>query len=435
MARNKGRRSSSVSRFTAKLAVVTLLCFSVFAAEAGAAPPLNDDFGQARSVRVGTTTTGNIDDASRQRGEPRHARTPAARSVWYRFRASRRLALRVSTCRTNFDSVLAVYSGSSVRTLREVDFNNDGCDYQAAGSVVTITARRGRTYWIAVAGQAARGEFELKVRALAVPRNDDFADALPIRLGHTVSGTTRNATRERGERHYAHTVWFGFRVASPREVRLDACPAGRLRPDESPDIHVYTGRSVDRLVPIAARGKCYVRFTAMPDVTYRVAATAPSLAEGDFRLSARIATPPANDYFANAEPITLGTNVSGTLRDATREPGEPDRIGGGPTYGFPLTVWYRLTLAETTTLRIRILRDAPYPPLLGVYEGDQLNQLTSVEDYPGTWELSHLGFEGVLPADVYSLQFGYDVESDFSFFARAITPPLAPALEAVGQRE
>jgi hypothetical protein len=45
--------------------------------------------------------------------------------VWYRFRARRKVTVLLGTCRSNFDTVVAVYAGGEVTSLRQVDFNND----------------------------------------------------------------------------------------------------------------------------------------------------------------------------------------------------------------------------------------------------------------------------------------------------------------------
>src|SRR5918992_1461966 len=78
---------------------------SAAATPAHAAPP-NDDFGDARAIHVGSKLRGTVNGAAKQRGEPRHGRRSGARhSVWYRFRASGRVSVLLSTCRSNFDTV------------------------------------------------------------------------------------------------------------------------------------------------------------------------------------------------------------------------------------------------------------------------------------------------------------------------------------------
>ena len=249
------------------------------------AAPRNDDFGDAVRLRVGQTIAGNVNGATAQRGEPRHANSLARRSAWYKLSASRRTTVLLSTCRTNFDTVVAVYLGRSLRALRVIEFNNDGC--ARGGSRVTFTARPGRTYRIAVAGFTARGSFRLSASRISVPPNDDFADAVAMRLGDAVSGTTRNATRELGEPGHqfngARTVWHRFTVAAPTVVEVSTCNAAPT---------VYTGssvRSLSRVQPISGGG-CTEQFAAQPGTTYRIVAESGG-SGGSYRFSTRAVTP------------------------------------------------------------------------------------------------------------------------------------------------
>ena len=387
-------------------------------ASAALAAPSNDDFAQARSLRVGTTVKGSITGATKQRGEPRHANSLAKHSVWYRFRTRRKRAIALSTCRASFDSVVAVYTGRSLRALREVEFNNDGCVRSGGGSRVTFTARPGRTYRIAVAGFTRRGSFPLKTTRVAVPPNDDFADAAPIRLGTTIASTTANATRELREPDHApgvaepRTVWFRLTVASASTVRLNACNGS------FPNLAVYTGGRLDRLTRLRVNYPdnlydfCAAQFAAQPGVTYRIAFF--NYFGGGFRLAARVANPPANDNFADATPITLGATINGTTRDATSEPGETDGRNG---------VWYRLALAEPTTIQID--NCTSYPPngvqAFGIFRGAQVDQLTLViTPYPSC-SPSDSTNDVQLDPGVYSIRATWP--GDFSFRIQAVAPP------------
>src|SRR5688572_12251647 len=136
------------------LSLGVAVTLSMFAAPASAAPG-NDDFQNARPIRVGATLQGTISGATKQPGEPRHARTLAARSVWYRFRAKRSLTVSLNTCGASFDSVLAAYTGRSLRSLKVIKYNNNGCDVAGgSGSRIAFAARQGQTYSVAVAGFA-----------------------------------------------------------------------------------------------------------------------------------------------------------------------------------------------------------------------------------------------------------------------------------------
>ena len=132
---------------------------------------------------------------------------------------------------------------------------------------------------------------------------------------------------------------------------------------------------------------------------------------GGFRLTARTARPPANDNFADAIPITLGTTTSGTTRDASLERDEPfdsDR---------PFTVRFRLTLTETTTVRLEVCTNRKWD--LYVYAGAQVNQLTLLAYLDG------LGCsqEGTLEPGVYSIQARSPSEGRFTLRAALAPPP------------
>jgi hypothetical protein len=254
-------------------AVVTLISAALLGGAASAsAAPRNDDFGDAVSLRVGKNVKGNINGAGRQRGEPRHADSLATHSVWYRLRSTRRVSVLLGTCSSDFDSVVAVYTGRRLAGLREVDFNNDGCGSNGGGSRVSFTARPGKTYRIAVVGFSGRGRFTLTVERIFTPLNDDFVDAVALTPGSQLSASTRGATRELREPAHAengpHTVWFKIRVGAPADIRVRACNGS------FPALRVYTGSSVRSLTrtPLIADDSCAVTFTATPGTTYRIVA-------------------------------------------------------------------------------------------------------------------------------------------------------------------
>lgn len=262
-----------------------ILCGAA-AAPASGAPP-NDDFRDAIRIDVGQTIRGTTAGATHEPGEPPHGPGTDA-AVWYRFNSARRATVLLNTCRTEADPVIAVYTGRSVRSLRLIDFNDDGCP--DLGSRVSFTARPGRTYRIAVAeyDETDRGRFQLGATTLNAPRNDDFVDAIRMSLGSSMTGTTRNATLELREPAFRpHTVWFRLRVPAPRRsIVLAACSR---RP--YPGLDVFTGRSVNRLrrIPVDDISECRVEFTAEPNVTYRIQ-VAHSGRGSRFRLAARAGT-------------------------------------------------------------------------------------------------------------------------------------------------
>src|SRR6187397_3093566 len=143
------------------LATAALIAACLLGSPAAIAAPGNDDFANAKLLRVGKTLKGSVQDATRQPGEPRHAKSRASHSVWYRLRVKRTMTVAVNTCRTSFDTVLAAYTGRSLRRLKPVQYNDNGCSRGGGGSRVSFQARRGVTYRIAVAGVAPKRGFHI----------------------------------------------------------------------------------------------------------------------------------------------------------------------------------------------------------------------------------------------------------------------------------
>src|ERR1043165_8204813 len=115
-----------------------------------AAAPTNDNFA-GRIVLSGNnvTTTGTNVDATKETGEPNHAGSTGGHSVWWDWTAPATGDATIDTFGSSFDTLLAVFTGSSVSTLTFVASNDDSGGLQ---SQVTFTAIGGTAYRIAVDG-------------------------------------------------------------------------------------------------------------------------------------------------------------------------------------------------------------------------------------------------------------------------------------------
>ncbi|MFN0066439.1 MAG: TlpA disulfide reductase family protein [Limisphaerales bacterium] len=122
-------------------------------AAAVAAAPANDAF-HSRITLAGTnvTMTGSNAGASRQPGEPWHNGDTEGRSVWWSWTAPQDGWFTLSTAGSTFDTVLAVYAGSSLASLELVEVNDDDEDSDLLTSRLTLRARAGTAYAIAVEG-------------------------------------------------------------------------------------------------------------------------------------------------------------------------------------------------------------------------------------------------------------------------------------------
>jgi hypothetical protein len=111
--------------------------------------PANDDFTR-RERLPGLTgaTVGQNYLASRQGGEPYHGGSRAGHSVWWTWTAPLSGHLFVATVGSDFNNVIAAYTGDNLKSLSPVADNR----YSYFTGVLTFPVTSGTTYQIAVDG-------------------------------------------------------------------------------------------------------------------------------------------------------------------------------------------------------------------------------------------------------------------------------------------
>ncbi|MGI8809038.1 MAG: Calx-beta domain-containing protein [Acidimicrobiales bacterium] len=116
-----------------------------------ASGPVNNNFAAATAVAGATgTINGSNVGATKETGEPAHAGNAGGKSVWYRWTAPATGTVSFDTVGSNFDTLLAVYTGTAVNALTAVASNDDtGGGLQ---SKVTFNVTSGVVYRIAVDG-------------------------------------------------------------------------------------------------------------------------------------------------------------------------------------------------------------------------------------------------------------------------------------------
>jgi hypothetical protein len=117
-------------------------------------PPPNDNFANAQVVSgcSGSVTGTNI-AATKEAGEPPNPDSPTSiRSVWYRWQAPSTGSVTIDTLGSDFDTVLAVYTGSSLNALTLIANNDDAVPNSVLTSKVTFNATQGIIYRITVNG-------------------------------------------------------------------------------------------------------------------------------------------------------------------------------------------------------------------------------------------------------------------------------------------
>ncbi|HEX8774170.1 MAG TPA: BACON domain-containing carbohydrate-binding protein [Pyrinomonadaceae bacterium] len=120
----------------------------------GVAPsPANDNFASAQVISgsSGSVAGSNI-NATKETGEPNHAGLTGGASIWYQWQAPSSGNVTMTTTGSSFDTVLGVYTGSSVNALTLIASNDDDPTSTGVTSRVTFNAVAGTIYRIAVDG-------------------------------------------------------------------------------------------------------------------------------------------------------------------------------------------------------------------------------------------------------------------------------------------
>ena len=117
---------------------------------AGATPPPNDAFAAGTTIgAIPYQDAQSTVEATAEPGEPTSQCGPAAKSVWYRFTPATDVVLRADTLGSDFDTVLAVWTGSDLASLSPVACNDD---VFSAQSIAVFAAEAGVTYAFQVGG-------------------------------------------------------------------------------------------------------------------------------------------------------------------------------------------------------------------------------------------------------------------------------------------
>ncbi|NBX00492.1 MAG: IPTL-CTERM sorting domain-containing protein [Methylophilaceae bacterium] len=132
--------------------------------QALANPPANNNFASAIALS-NANNTGNISSSSilatKETGEPDHAGKPGGQSVWWKWTAPASGQLSIDTQGSNYDTLLAIYTGTAVNALNNLTSNdNDG--FSIGTSSLLLQAQAGQEYKIAVDGaEGAAGFLQL----------------------------------------------------------------------------------------------------------------------------------------------------------------------------------------------------------------------------------------------------------------------------------
>ncbi len=130
------------------------------------APP-NDNFANALLLVTATNISSTVSNmvATKEPGEPKHDGAVGGHSVWWKWVAPANGLATINTTGSTFDTVLAVYTGSTVSNLTQVAANDDNPGRGDGTSQVKANVTAGTEYEIAVDGKngAALGVVQLNL--------------------------------------------------------------------------------------------------------------------------------------------------------------------------------------------------------------------------------------------------------------------------------
>lgn len=392
------RYTPSQLRGLLQIAMMFFLLMGSILRPAYAAVPPNDNFANATVITgsngtlSGTPTATNV-DATVETGEPEPGGAIARKSVWYAWTPPTTAHLRVSVKNSDFDAMLSIYTGSSLRTLTEID-DIDG----SMAATDTYYGQAGIAYYIRVDGYAYPGDdptglITLQWTTIPAPPNDNFANAAVISgssgtLSGTPTTTNVSATKEPGEPDFQPdypltSVWYVWTAPSNAVLQIGSSNDSDFGSTVfEPLLEVYTGNKVDTLTEIATNHSSLdsiARFRTTAGSQYFIRVWGNYGHAGSITLRWSMSNPPPNDNFADAAVIS-GANgtLSGTPTtnntNATLEPGEPETHWGDDT-----SVWFSWTAPTDGVWRVEATGSQIYTTV-AVYTGTSLSNLTGLAD-------------------------------------------------------
>ncbi|HEX5790129.1 MAG TPA: thrombospondin type 3 repeat-containing protein [Luteolibacter sp.] len=339
----------------------------------------NDNFADATDV-TGQTLPYYLympGTGTAEAGEPAHAGSPAAASVWLQWKAPADQAMAFGEYLNGGSSRIGIYTGTAVNALTLVA--------QGTGKVF-FPSQAGVRYHIAVDTAAAD---YIYLRTYPAGGADAQADAhaiagsLPLQVhGNNVFATASEGDPDFGVDHPAnHSVWWVWTATFTGALRVDA-----RRCDFGVGITILE-RPPGNAATRVSGGLDSAGFTVTAGNDYLICVDAYLGDPGEISLwlDQVPSGPPPNDNIANA--TDLGSSMvacdGGWLLLATPEAGMPNENLGYPQWGIPgdRTMWWKWQCPQSGDYRFSTLCSNLFAGLF-LYTGtpEALTYVTSSPD-------------------------------------------------------
>ena len=238
----------------------------------------NDDFADRVFIPdYPAFVTGSNGYSSPEPGELYHAGL-GRNSAWWLWTSPTNDGVIINTAGSSFPTLLAVYTGTNLTSLKEV---SSAVGFPLAQTV--FYAVKGSNYWIAVDGQlGATGVISLSVQKAIPPPNNDFTNATPV-VGFIVDTTGTNLTAQikaveqglfKQSGTAGRTIWWSWTCPTNGWAEINT-----LDSTGDPNLAVFTGFALTNLTlvadsddgyPIPGNYQSRVFFPAAMGVTYSI---------------------------------------------------------------------------------------------------------------------------------------------------------------------
>lgn len=391
----------------------------------GGEAPSNDAFANASSISPPFSQSGiQTASATVETGEPSPSCGAIGKTLWYRYQPNGSQKLQAETTGSSFDTVLAIYRGTSLSNLLEVACSDDAGAEGGSSKVQDVELSADQTYFLQVGGfrdstgSVASGTLNLTVSASgATGSNDAFSGATAISsIPFEVSNvSTTNASTEQGEiapscASIGKTVWYRYTPAANQIVSFET-----IGSNFDTVVGVYRGTSLGSLAEMScdddggtSGGSSVVNVVLNGGQTYYIQVggfyntQTGSVASGTLSFNARFGDP---DPFSGALTISrlpFGIANLSTV-NATVQSGEfsPSCASLGRT------AWFRYVAPSGGTVYADT-SGSNYDTVIGVWRGTSLGSLTEVacdDDGLGSGGGSSVGVN-VVAGETYYFQVG-----------------------------
>ena len=340
----------------------------------------NDAFANRLLLHGSRVTAQGVNgSATRESGEPMHANQTGGKSLWWSWQAPANGRLLLTTVGSDFDTLLAVYSGTNLAQLSPIA-SNDNESPDRNTSAIEFKVSSGAVYQIAVDGKEGAAGFISLCLTFSRPVNDDFSDRTQLsnKLPVTANGSNLDATMEPSEYgmeyKWSRSVWWEWTSPITGDIAINT-----LGSDFDTVLSVYTNSTLADLQLVAASDDytnglftSQATFQAKAGVVYQIAVDGKRGAFGNIQLSIQSGAPPANDNFASRTVIAgTFTNISGYNINATTEAGEKNLSYQYPAYE---TVWWSWTAPMDGRVAMAT-EGSSFDTRLGVFKGNSVSNL------------------------------------------------------------